>query len=205
MNSLKTIMAGCLLVLGSGLAGVPAAQAGMVKLPLDRGAAPEVSSSASVCSAFSLSKHFTLADPDFGLVRAQLNATLATARPGREGRLEKAARHRIAPDAVQFGLRLDHARCGEVDGTFEAALSSASRAGEAKECLVPQCTELVPGWRAPDGSTLALWTCEHNIFREVIYERIDGVWVAVAVREEQVTSCTLMNDQMEERRGHRSK
>lgn len=198
MSSLKTIMAGCVLAGGLGLAGPSPVRAAWQELPLQRGGEGMQASPASVCSAFSLAKRYDLADPDFLQVRDQLNAMLAAAKPGREGRLEKAARHRIAPDARRFGLRLEHSQCGQVHGPLEAALSVAGRGGVAKECLVPDCTEPVPGWRAPEGSTLALWTCEHNIFRQVVYERVNGTWVAVSVEEEQVATCELIKDPVDD-------
>lgn len=202
MNSLKTMMAGCALAGSFGLALASPVHAAWQALPFDRGGALPKGVPASVCTAFSVHKRYTLADPDFALARDRLNAALANARPGRGGRLAKAAGHRIAPDAVQFGLRLEHADCGErAPGT----LSPLGRGGQAKECLVPECTEPMPGWKAPEGSTLALWTCELNVFRQVVYERINGTWVAVSVEEEEVVSCELMRDPKDPERGEPAK
>lgn len=200
MKNFTSIMVSGALAAAVGLALASPAQAAWQALPLERGATPAQSAPASACTAFSISKHYTLADPDFGVVRARLNATLAAALPGRAGRLAKAAGHRIAPDAVQFGLRLEHAACGAIEPGSEI-LPPAWRGGSAKECLVPDCAEPVPGWRAPEGSTMALWTCEHNIFRQVVYERVNGTWVAVSVEEEEVVSCELMRDPVEAERG----
>ena len=73
MSSLKTMLFGCLLAGSCGLAlAAPAVVVG--KGPVEFAPKP-----AEVCSALSVSKHYTLADADFGWVRDQLNARISKA------------------------------------------------------------------------------------------------------------------------------
>lgn len=188
MSSLKTMLIGCLLAGGCGLAlAAPAVAVGKGPVAF----APEP---AEVCSAMSVSKHYTLADADFGWVRDQLNATLDRVPADRAGNFRKAASHRIAADATQFGLRLDHARCDAVQGPLAGEALRAGSGVPTKDCREAGCEDPLPGWTAPEGSTLAIWTCEGNVFREVVYERINGTWRVKSVREELVVSCQVSKE-----------
>lgn len=149
---------------------------------------------AQVCSAMSVSKHYTLADADFGWVRERLNAALVQwpADPGR--RLHKATGQRIPDDATQFGIRLDHASCEVVSGPLHGEVLRGGTGVRAKDCREAGCEDPLPGWTAPEGSTMAIWTCEGNVFREVVYERVNGTWRVKSVREELVVSCQVQKD-----------
>ena len=193
MSSLKTMLFGCLLAGSCGLAlAAPAVVVGKGRVEF----APKP---AEVCSALSVSKHYTLADADFGWVRDQLNATLRQVPAGPAGNFRKAAAHRIAADATQFGLRLDHARCDAVQGPLAGEVLRASAGVSAKDCREAGCEDPLPGWTAPEGSTLAIWTCEGNVFREVVYERINGTWRVKSVREELVVSCQVSKEPGEDK------
>ncbi|WP_152560497.1 hypothetical protein [Arenimonas donghaensis] len=154
---------------------------------------------AQVCSAMSVSKHYTLADADFGWVRERLNTALdqGSADPGRS--LRKAAGQRIPDDATQFGIRLDHARCDVVSGPLHGEVLRGFAGARAKDCREAGCEDPLPGWTAPEGSTMAIWTCEGNVFREVVYERVNGTWRVKSVREELVVSCQVQKDPEEGR------
>ena len=142
MSSLKTMWFGCLLAGSCGLAlAAPAVAVG--KGPVEFAPKP-----AEVCSAMSVSKHYTLADADFGWVRDQLNATLAQVPADPSGNFRKAAAHRIAADATQFGLRLDHARCDAVQGPLAGEVLRAGAGISAKDCREAGCEDPLPGWTA---------------------------------------------------------
>ncbi|GGA71230.1 hypothetical protein GCM10011521_06700 [Arenimonas soli] len=185
MSSLKTMVIGCLLAGCGGLA-LAAPAAGVGKGPARLAPKP-----AEVCSAMSVSKHFTLADADFGWVRDQLNATLARVPQDPAGNFRKAAGHRIPANATQFGLRLDHARCDAVQGPLAGETLRTHSGVSTKDCREVDCEDPLPGWTAPEGSTMAIWTCEGNVFREVVYERINGTWRVKSVREEFVVTCQV--------------
>ncbi|GAB2658801.1 hypothetical protein [Arenimonas aestuarii] len=191
MSSLKTMVIGCLLAACGGLA-LAAPAAGVGKRPVRLAPKP-----AEVCSAMSVSKHYTLADADFGWVRDRLNATLDRVPADPAGHFRKAAGHRIPAGATQFGLRLDHARCDTVQGSLAGEVLRVGSGVPTKDCREAGCEDPLPGWTAPEGSTMALWTCEGNVFREVVYERVNGSWRVKSVREELVASCQAGKEQGE--------
>ena len=78
-------------------------------------------------------------------------------------------------------------------------LLRASAGVSAKDCREAGCEDPLPGWTAPEGSTLAIWTCEGNVFREVVYERINGTWRVKSVREELVVSCQVSKEPGEDK------
>ena len=110
---------------------------------------------AEVCSALSVSKHYTLADADFGWVRDQLNATLSTVPSDAGSSLPKSVGFHIPPAAIQFGLRLDSARCDQVSGPVDDGVLDTVARGPAKDCRDADCDDPAPGWTAPEGSNRA--------------------------------------------------
>jgi hypothetical protein len=188
MSSLKTMLIGCVQASACAAALASPAMA-QGKGPMQWQPKP-----AQVCSAMSVSKHYTLADADFAWVRDQLNATLKRIPQDSAGNFRKAASYRIPADATQFGLRLDHARCDAVPGPLDAVSLHARTGVSAKDCREVGCEDPLPGWIAPEGSTMALWTCQGNVLREVVYERVNGTWRVKSVREEMVVSCSVSKD-----------
>jgi len=188
MISLKKMVIGGLLAsaCGAALASPPRMPA---KAPPQWQAKP-----AQVCSATSVSKHYTLADADFDWVRDHLNATLDNVRIDPARSLRKAAGHRIPQNATQFGLRLDHADCSAVPGPLDSERLRDAAGVRTKDCRESGCEDPLPGWTAPEGSTMALWTCEGNVFREVVYERVNGTWRVKSVREELVVACNVVKE-----------
>jgi len=154
---------------------------------------------AQVCSAMSVSKRYTLADADFAWVRERLNATVVQGPVGPARSLHKAAGVRIPDDATQFGIRLDSANCDAVSGPLHGDVLRGDAGAREKDCREAGCEDPLPGWKAPDGSTMAIWTCEGNVFREVVYERVNGTWRVKSVREELVVSCQVQKDPEEGR------
>ncbi|WP_374601750.1 hypothetical protein [Arenimonas sp.] len=149
---------------------------------------------AEVCSALSVSKHYTLADVDFDWMRDQLNATLVQVPANAARSLPKSVGFRIPASATQFGLRLDFAGCESVPGPVSEALALATPRGPVKDCRDADCDDPAPGWSAPEGSMMVLWTCSNGVFREVEYRKVDGRWQATSVREERMASCPLPKD-----------
>lgn len=193
MISLKTMVIGCVLASACAVALASPQQV--------RGEGSEQwrVKPAQVCSASSVDKHYTLADADFEWVRERLNAVLDQVPPDAAGGLRKAAGQRIPANATQFGLRLDYADCEAVSGRLDDARLLGYGGASAKDCREAGCEDPLPGWTAPEGSTMALWTCEGNVFREVVYERVNGTWRVKSVREELVVSCQVRKEPEEGR------
>ncbi|MAL03237.1 MAG: hypothetical protein CL625_03020 [Arenimonas sp.] len=187
MSSFRNLVVAGLVAGGVGMAGMAQAVQG-------RGGTAWEPQPAEVCSAMSVSKHYTLADADFGWVRDQLNATLATVPSDAGSSLPKSVGFHIPPAAAQFGLRLDSARCDQVSGPIDDRVLSAATRGPAKDCRDADCDDPAPGWTAPEGSVMVIWTCVNGVFREVEYKKVDGKWKATSVREERVVSCPLPKD-----------
>ncbi len=189
MSSLRNLVIVGLVAGGVGFSGPSPAKARVGKGPVAWEPQP-----AEVCSAMSVSKHYTLADADFGWVRDQLNATVSRVLPDAASSLPKSVGFHIPATANQFGLRLDSARCDRVHGPVDGSLLNAAGRGPAKDCRDADCDDPAPGWSVPDGSVMVIWTCINGVFREVEYKKVGGTWKVTSVREERVTSCPLPKD-----------
>lgn len=187
MSSLRNLVVSGLMAGGVGIAGP-------VQAVADRGGLAWEPQPAEVCSAMSVSKHYTVADADFILVRDQLNATLSTVPSDAGNSLPKSVGFHIPPAALQFGLRLDSAHCEQVFGPIDGPLPGGVGRGPAKDCRDADCDDPAPGWTAPEGSVMVIWTCVNGVFREVQYKKVDGKWKATSVHEERVVSCPLPKD-----------